>query len=214
MLGGVGASVAFGVAMGALVATLLYAHKTRRRRLEWVVKPLAALLFLAAGLAAGALSHAWGTALFIGLGLAAVGDVLLIPKDRRSFLAGLVAFLGGHVAYGIAFAMRGLDVPWTLASLAGLALIAAPVLRWLWPHVEGKMRAPVLAYVVVITVMVALAVGTFVQRGDARLLVGAVAFYLSDLAVARDRFVASGFVNKAWGLPLYFYAQLLLASAA
>lgn len=211
---GDGAYVAFGAAMGALVAILLYAHKTRRRRLEWVAKPLAALLFLAAGLAAGALSHAWGTALFVGLGLAAIGDVLLIPKDRRAFLAGLVSFLGGHVAYGIAFALRGLDVVATLVSLAGLALIAVPVLRRLWPHVERKMRGPVIAYVIVITVMVALGVGTFVHRGDARLLVGAVAFYLSDLAVARDRFVKAGFVNKAWGLPLYFYAQLALASAA
>jgi hypothetical protein len=31
--------------------------------------------------------------------------------------------------------------------------------------------------------------------------------------VARDRFVAPGFVNRAWGLPLYFGAQLLFAFA-
>jgi hypothetical protein len=30
--------------------------------------------------------------------------------------------------------------------------------------------------------------------------------------VARDRFVSHQFVNRAWGLPLYYAAQLLLAT--
>jgi len=29
--------------------------------------------------------------------------------------------------------------------------------------------------------------------------------------VARDRFVAQGFINRAWGLPMYYGGQLLLA---
>jgi len=36
-------------------------------------------------------------------------------------------------------------------------------------------------------------------------------FGISDLFVARQRFVSSGFVNAAVGLPAYFGAQLLLA---
>ena len=44
-------------------------------------------------------------------------------------------------------------------------------------------------------------------------LVGAVMFYGSDLAVARDRFVAPGFSNRAWGLPLYYAAQLVIAAS-
>ena len=34
-------------------------------------------------------------------------------------------------------------------------------------------------------------------------------FFLSDLCVARDRFVSPGWENRAVGLPLYFGAQLL-----
>jgi uncharacterized membrane protein YhhN len=45
------------------------------------------------------------------------------------------------------------------------------------------------------------------------LYAGAALFYLSDLAVARQRFVAPGFENKLIGLPLYYAGQLLLASA-
>ena len=76
------------------------------------------------------------------------------------------------------------------------------------------MRLPVVAYVIVITAMVAAAVGTALRTEAWLLLVGAAAFYLSDLSVARDRFVASGFGNRLWGLPLYFFAQMLLASQA
>lgn len=202
------------IANAALVAALLVALKTKRHALQWVLKPLAAACFVAAGLLSGALASAWGTTLFVGLVLAALGDVLLIPKGKRAFLAGLTSFLLGHVAYAIAFAIRGVDVLSTLGAGVVLAVIAAPVLRWLWPHVDTKMRGPVLAYVAVITVMVALAAGTVGAHGDARILAGAIGFYLSDLAVARDRFVAPGFANRAWGLPLYFAAQLVLAWAA
>jgi hypothetical protein len=38
-------------------------------------------------------------------------------------------------------------------------------------------------------------------------------FYASDLAVARDRFVARVFLNRAWGLPLYFGGQLVIAAS-
>ncbi|MBX3270904.1 MAG: lysoplasmalogenase [Sandaracinaceae bacterium] len=197
--------------MGALVAGQLWAFATDRRRLEWVLKPAAALVFIAAGAWAGALASDYGRVLFAGLILAACGDVLLIPKDERAFLGGLVAFLLGHVAYAVAFVVRGVDLAWAGGGFAILVVAAAPVLRWLWPHVEPKMRGPVLAYVAVITVMVALAAGTYGAHGDVLVLVGAFAFYLSDLSVAQGRFVKQSLANRAWGLPLYFAAQLVLA---
>jgi phage shock protein PspC (stress-responsive transcriptional regulator) len=46
---------------------------------------------------------------------------------------------------------------------------------------------------------------------DPAIFAGAALFYASDLTVARDRFVASGFANGAIGLPLYFAAQLVIA---
>ena len=74
------------------------------------------------------------------------------------------------------------------------------------------MRGPVLAYVAVISSMVLLAAGTVGADARPAILIGAVAFYVSDLAVARHRFVAKTFWNKTWGLPLYYGAQLVLAS--
>ena len=200
--------------MASLVAALLWVVRTERHGWEWLVKPAAALTFLVAALAAGAQHSAFGRVLLGGLVLAAVGDVCLILKSKRAFLAGLVAFLLGHVGYAAAFFVRGVDALRVAAAAAVLAIVSIPVLRWLWPHVERPMRGPVVAYIVVITSMVALAVGTAGLRGGGLLLVGAIGFYLSDLAVARERFVARGFVNRAWGLPLYFFSQLLLASQA
>jgi uncharacterized membrane protein YhhN len=77
--------------------------------------------------------------------------------------------------------------------------------------VKGGMRGAVLAYVLVISAMVVLAAGAAGASGDAAILAGAVAFYVSDLAVARERFVAHSYTNKIWGLPLYYGAQLVLA---
>ena len=70
--------------------------------------------------------------------------------------------------------------------------------------------AAVLAYIFVITTMVALSAGTVAARGP--LLAGAaVLFFASDLAVARHRFVERSSTNKVVGLPLYYAAQLLFA---
>lgn len=199
--------------MTVLVALLLWVHRAARPRLEWLVKPAAAATFVVTGILAGGLETTFGRVLITGLVLAALGDVLLIPKSKRTFLGGLVAFLLGHAAYAVAFVVHGADAAWTLGATAFMVLASVPVLRWLWPHVEGPMRGPVAAYVLVITTMVALAAGA-AGHGGWPLLLGAFAFYLSDLCVARDRFVDKSFTNKAWGLPLYFFAQMVLASEA
>jgi hypothetical protein len=59
--------------------------------------------------------------------------------------------------------------------------------------------------------MVVCAAASFAARGNTWIPIGAVGFYLSDLSVARDRFVVSEFVNRLWGLPLYYAAQVAMA---
>jgi uncharacterized membrane protein YhhN len=186
---------------------LLVAEWRKSQPGKWVFKPLASTGFVAVALAGGALDSSYGRAILVALMLSWVGDVLLIPHSRSTFVAGLASFLVGHAAFAIAFVIFG--VTWSIAAVAlalGVALAIA-VGRWLLPHVGGRMRGPVVAYIAVITVMVSLAVGT--QRP--LIVAAAIAFFVSDLSVARDRFVAPGFVNRAWGLPLYYCAQLLFA---
>jgi uncharacterized membrane protein YhhN len=194
----------------ASVVALLAFERVGARAGIWVAKPLAATGFVATGLAAGAASTPYGRWVLAALVLCWLGDVLLIPRGaRRAFALGLASFLLGHLAYVGAFASRGLDL-----AASGLAAIAAGaalwlVLRWLRPHLPAHLRAAVYAYTAVISVMLICAVGT----GETAIRLGALMFYVSDLAVARERFVAPSFWNKAWGLPLYFGGQLVLASS-
>ena len=196
----------------AATAGLLAAERAESQRGVWIAKPLAAAGFIGAAWAQGALETPYGVWIFVGLVLSALGDVLLIPKQsQRAFLAGLGSFLLGHVAYTLAFAVRGLDPVTVAVAVVTVLGLGLAVLRRLLAHVPGKMRPPVLAYVVVISAMLACAAGTVGYAGMPAIFVGAFAFYLSDLAVARQRFVQKSFANKAWGLPLYFGAQLVLA---
>jgi uncharacterized membrane protein YhhN len=195
------------------LAVLLVAEARGLRPVAAVAKAAASTGFLLVALGLGATRSPFGWLLLAGLALSWVGDVLLIPKAKAAFLAGLGSFLAAHLAYAGAFAVRGLS-PWV--AVGTLAVLLVPrhlVMRWLAPHVSAGMRLPVSLYALAITVMVAGAVGTVAARFDPWLLAGAVAFYLSDLSVARDRFVAPGFSNRLWGLPLYYGGQLLLALA-
>ena len=141
-----------------------------------------------------------------GLLLSAAGDVLLLSSRERAFLAGIGSFLVAHVAYAAAFAPAA-RVSLPVAGL--LSLAAVGIVAWLWPHL-GKFRIPVVVYALAITAMLVLALGV----ASPIVRAGALLFYLSDLTVARDRFVHRAFGNRLVGLPLYYAGQVLLALSA
>jgi uncharacterized membrane protein YhhN len=198
----------------AALAVLLLAESRGAQSLRWVAKPLASTGFLGVAVTAGALDTAYGRVLLVALVFCWLGDVLLIPKDRRAFLAGLVAFLLGHVVLIGAFAMRGFAPSGALFAALGVLPAAVIALRWLAPHVSKSMQMPVRAYVAAISLMVLAAAAATAAGAGPHILVGAICFFVSDLAVAREQFVVHGFVNKTWGLPLYYGATLLLATTA
>ncbi len=173
-------------------------------------KMLASTGFIAVALSGGALSSSYGKIVLVALVLSWIGDLLLTFTSRQTFLGGLVAFLLGHVAYSVAFGTLGVNPVVGAIAAVVIAVIAIFVWRWLAPHV-GDMTVPVIAYVVVISVMVVLAFGTFGDGATWLIPVGATLFFASDLFVARNQFVAPGIMNRVWGLPLYFLAQVLLA---
>jgi uncharacterized membrane protein YhhN len=195
------------------VAGLLVAERRGSQPGIWLAKPVASATFIWLGLASGALDSTYGKLVLAGLALCMLGDMLLIPRNRSGiFRAGVFAFLLGHVAYSAAF----LTVPLSFIGLAGggalLAVVIWTVMRWLGPALPTDMVAAVRTYMVVIGVMSTLACGVTAAGGPWQVAVGALAFTASDVSVARDRFVKHEFVNRAWGLPLYFGAQLLIAA--
>ena len=196
---------------GFSVILVLWSEGTDRQWGRRLFKPLASVGFVLCALVAGATSTLYGQWILVGLVLCLVGDLFLLSRQRRPFRVGLFSFLLGHLAYAVAFLVRGVDWLWVAAAVVVLVTIALPVSRWLLPHVSAGMKSPVVAYVAVISVMVALGAGAFGATHLPILLTAPVAFYLSDLAVARDRFVQRSFVNRLWGLPLYYAAQVMFA---
>ena len=174
---------------------------------------VAATAFIAVALSVGALDTTFGKIMVVGLVLSWFGDLFLSYNGRTPFVAGLVAFLAGHVAYVTAFSNRGLGDQFYIPVI-GVIIVAIPVARWLLPTVPKELKGPVIAYMTVISAMVATAVSTNTMAADWRIPVGAIAFYLSDIGVARERFARPGLINRMVGLPLYFGGQLLLAWAA
>ena len=195
------------------VVGLLLSERAGHRTGARICKPLASLGFVLLAWVLGASATAYGRWVLAALALSWLGDVLLLSRAAAVFLAGLGAFLLAHVCYALGFLGLGVAAPWLGVGGAGAALGGALILRLLVPVTEGGMRAAVIAYVVVIAAMVALSASATGATGRAAPLVGALAFALSDVSVARDRFVAPGFANSAWGLPLYYAAQLVLAAS-
>ncbi len=196
------------------VVALLIGERSGDLRVRAVSKVVASSAFLACAVAAGATGSSAGKLLLGALALSWVGDVLLVAEDKRIFLGGLIAFLLGHVAYGAMFVALGTEGRWLLGGIAAIAVILPLVGRWLLPQVTGGMKWAVLAYMIVISGMVALAAGCAGATGRPVLLGAAVLFFVSDLFVARHRFVTREFLNKGLGLPLYYAAQILFALGA
>jgi uncharacterized membrane protein YhhN len=174
-----------------------------------IFKPLASACFVAIGMLASGADTPFGIFVVAALLLSFWGDVFLMLQGKSAFLAGLVSFLLGHVAFCVAFAVRGIAWSGVLWPAVIVVITSSLVAGWLLKHVDQKMKVPVLAYIAVISVMVVLSFGTFFHLGHLFIPLGAVLFFASDLSVALERFVKARFLNKLWGLPLYYAAQLL-----
>lgn len=176
------------------------------KALVLLTKIAASSAFLALGLIHAGRTY-YGMLVAAALAFSWIGDILLVWRSHSALMGGIAAFLIAHVAYAVAFATLPLD-----AAAFGIALVIWNVvvvllLRWLWKYLDGHDRFAVLIYMAAITIMVSLAAATTTP------LIGTAAalFAISDISVARDRFVMRSVANKIWGIPLYYLAQVLFA---
>lgn len=198
--------VAAGIAIGDWIAVHL-----RLFRIEYALKPLTlAVLVAAAATADLGDPKPWVVAALV-LGL--VGDVGLMLSDGSSdgpFLAGLGAFLLGHVAYLVAFGIagvRGIDVlAGFLIALGVAALALPPVLRGAARAAGRPFAVLVAGYAAVLAAMTTLAVGTGLLATAA----GGALFLISDTLIARQRFVARIPHGDVLVMVTYHLAQALI----
>jgi len=175
---------------------------------------VASSAFLGAAWAAGAFTSDYGRLILLGLGFSWLGDLLLLSQGRtRLFLLGMFGFILAHAAYGAGFLSLAFSPVAALVAAAGSAAAGYGTYRWLAPHLTGVFRVAVPVYIAIIAAMLALAVSATAATGQMAMTAGAAAFALSDLSVAQGHFVRPSWAAKAWGLPLYYAAQLVLAGS-
>jgi uncharacterized membrane protein YhhN len=198
----------------ALASALLCvrAECAGRRGRVYLFKPLTiALVVLIALEPKHAAAGAYRPLVVAGLLCSLAGDVfLMLPRDR--FVAGLVCFLFAHLCYVAAFFGDGAADGPRWAALP-LAVYGALMLRGLWPRL-GRLRGPVVVYVLVILLMAWAATARWLAAGAGGRLAaaaGAWLFVVSDSALALNRFRGEFRGAQAVILSTYFAAQWLIA---
>jgi uncharacterized membrane protein YhhN len=211
------------MSLGAVIAAVVVfgvAHIVARYRgapvLAGVLKPLPVALLALAVWQAAPPGAFYGPVLVAGLLFGMVGDICLVFP--AGFVMGLASFLVGHLFYVVAFSSGGSWGAQTLLLLVPIVLVAALMLRFLWPHL-GRMRGAVMVYVLVIAVMVwraavrAVAPATPPASG-ALALAGAGLFMVSDAVLATDRFARPFSAANAVVMVTYYAGQALIAASA
>lgn len=181
--------------------------------MKTVIKTLSVACLALAAFAAG------GPILLVaGLAFCALGDYFLALESKGTFLAGMGAFAIGHLFYiplfwGVGGGLEALGARWW--GVAGLIVLAIGMVRLLGPRV-GALRLPVFGYIAVILTMGAAALSLPITGGLGPVMLGAVAFILSDLILASEVFVLPESAPQrrysslaVWGL--YWGGQALIA---
>ncbi len=182
------------------------------RQHVYVFKPLTMVFIWLIAILGQATFPFYKYMIIIGLLFSLAGDVfLMLPSDR--FLAGLVAFLIAHLFYIAAFLSEISALTWwPLVPLVIYGIVIYTIVA----SSLGKLKLPVLIYVVVILIMAWLAWERWSQTGQSGALLafaGAVLFVISDTILAIDRFRGAFKLSRALNLTTYFAAQWLIASS-
>lgn len=188
---------------------------------HWLFKPLTmaiAIILIATGAYSTSARGTSGSKtpwvlLMAALGGSLAGDVFLMFPGF--FIPGLVSFLVAHLFYVALFKSGQTWFPHRGALAATLG-IGVAMYAFLWAGgLPPALRAPVAAYVLVIALMAAQAIGRATVLRDAPSLwvaVGAGFFMLSDSLLATNRFVTPLPMAQVWVLATYYVAQALIVA--
>ena len=154
--------------------------------------------------------------LMAALAASMAGDVFLMLPGGY-FIPGLASFLVAHLFY-IALLRQGINwFPSVRALLLTLG-VGAAMYAWVWGGLtDPVVKVAVAAYVGVISLMVAQAIGRATVLGDAAskaVALGACVFMLSDSLIAINRFVQPLPLVSLWVLTTYYAAQILMVRNA
>lgn len=190
-----------------------------------ILKGSAAVIFCIIGavaMAAAAINQNFARLVVIGLCFGALGDILLNLRfvfsgiGQKIFLAGVAAFLTGHILYLCAIAPLSMNL---MPCLIGGVILAAALLTWIFKTLTVKLAFKIFGvlYIGAIVLMTAVAIGNVITMpGTATWMhaVGAVLFTLSDIVLIFNTFGSQQkFSMRITNLSLYYLGQLLIASS-
>ncbi len=207
--------------LAVFVVLLIGAEFAERRKLIYVYKPvssalLAVILFLSLS-RPGCFRAEYTLALMAGMFLSLCGDVALMFKSRTAFRTGLVLFIFAHIVYAAVFTRFNGFWPHDWISGIVLVLLGVAVYVYLLPGLKN-MKAPVLVYLVVISVMVNRAASAFFGHYFTPLqafliTTGAGLFYVSDVILAAAAYRLH-FRYHRISLAFYYSGQALIMISA
>jgi uncharacterized membrane protein YhhN len=196
----------------AMILTILAAYQ-KWRLTHYLFKPLTILFIILIALEPNhPTSSFYRYAIIAGLLFSLAGDIFLMLPQDRFFMHGLIGFFIAHFFYVAAFTYEsGLDLPgWSMGPFLVYGILMMSVL---WPHL-GKLRAPVLAYVLAILLMGWTATGRGIwteQPGSILAMLGALFFIASDSLLALDKFKGRFRSAQLLIFSTYAIAQWLIA---
>ncbi|WP_341914347.1 lysoplasmalogenase family protein [Polaromonas sp. YR568] len=185
--------------------------------LHRVFKPLAlgfALVFVAARAYPLRAAGRFDLYLLAGLAFSLAGDCFLMFQGF--FIPGLLSFLIAHLFYIVLFKQGQAWFP-SRRALAVTLGVGALMYAFLFNGLNPVLRFAVAAYVIVIALMAAQAIGrATVLRDKASLgvAVGAGFFMLSDALLATNKFAQPLPMAQLWVLGTYYIAQILIVHHA
>ena len=189
------------------------------------LKGSAALLFCIIGAVAmvtASVNHSFAKLVVIGLFCGMAGDILLnlrfvFPKNgQKIFLAGVAAFLTGHILYLCAIVPLSQNL--VVCLTAGI-LVAAALLTWIFKTLTVKLAFKIfgMLYIGAIVLMTSVAIGNVLTApGTAAWMhaIGAMLFTLSDIVLIFNTFGSEQkFSLRITNLSLYYLGQLLIAAS-
>lgn len=210
---------------GAALQAVFIAVEHKEKYIPAVVlKGSAAVLFCIIGvyaLTSASVNQSFARLIVIGLCFGAVGDILLNMRfvfpavGQKIFLAGVAAFLTGHILY--LCAILPLSRNPVICLILGV-ILAAALLAWIFKTLQVKLAFKIFGvlYIGAIVLMTAVAVGNVITTPDQTSAwmhaVGAVLFTLSDIVLIFNTFgPKQKFSLRITNLSLYYLGQLMIA---
>lgn len=206
-----------------LQALFIKSEHEERYLLADILKGAASLMFVLIGYNAFQIvNNPFNRQFFYGLLFGMIGDILLnlryvFPKHgQKIFLAGILAFLIGHVLYLVALIPQARHV-WIWYCIIIGALAAGGLLAYIFKTMEVKKAFKIFGvfYLGAVFIMTAIALGIAVFTPTRRAVIyaiGAVLFTASDVVLIFNTFSGvTKFSLRITNLTLYYIGQILIA---